>query len=223
MRNVLTTTAVLVAGLSFATQSNAEIFIGLQETGVNGGVLKTMATDTVITGFANFAGKYGVYTINAITASTPPASVDPLDSTAMNISSATPGELKVFVSATDVPLSGAPQFLSSLTSNTLPTGWTAHLSTYWDAGNTAYATTSQIGDQLFKGIGGDIDLAIVSHSGLISVTGIYDLTSNGSGTALSTLHVETIKIPEPSSLFLLGASLTMMGMFAHRLKAKSRA
>ena len=72
MRNVLTTTAVLVAGLSFATQSNAEIFIGLQKTGVNGGVLKTMATDTVITGFANFAGKYGVYTINAI-----PLTVEP--------------------------------------------------------------------------------------------------------------------------------------------------
>jgi hypothetical protein len=226
MRSTLTSAAAVVAGLSFATPSNAGIFIALQEAGVNGGARTEVAQDNTaplfLPGYALFSGQYGTFKINTITGETPPTSINPLDSIAMNTSSKTPGELKVFVSATNIAVPAATLFLSSFTSNLLPAGWTAHLSTYWDAGNTKYATTSQLGDATFSSIGTDIDIAgLGGFSGSISVTGIYDIKSTGSGTAQSSLSIQAI--PEPSSLFLLGASLTIMGMFAHRRKAKSRA
>jgi hypothetical protein len=231
MHKVLSATAALGVGLLFATPSSADIYIGLQQAGVNGGALTEEAHDSLAPGWAVFAGGYGTFFANIVTGTAPPTSINPLDSSALDISAGSTGVLTVYVSATNLTVSGATEFTSTLTSNALQPGWTTQLSTYWSTnGTTPYQKDTLLGDNLFKSSGTDTDMKVVDYNGFISVTGVYVITANGSGTVNSTIGVASQPIPktgptdppipirEPTSLMLLGGSLLAAGLFLRRRK-----
>lgn len=201
--------AALAIGLAAAMPARAAVYIGLQSAGVNGGALTTVASDP---NFATYVGSYGGFIVNSITVSD---LTSLLDSTALDVS-ANHGELKVFVSATDQNAPIDANYISSLTSNLLPSSWSATLTTWLDPGNAAYAQTVALGANAFSTIGTDVDNLARSFSGPYSVTGIYDITAAGIGTSLLTIHVDANPIPEPGTLPLLGAALLAAGFLLRR-------
>lgn len=207
----LTSALALLLGISAA---QASVLIGLQQAGVNGGAITTQITDG---DFASWAGSYGTFNINAITGAVPPATVNILDSTALNISGQTPGELKVYVTSTNQSGGQFLSFLSSLTENILPTGWKATLATYVDTTNTPYGLTTNLASHEFNAIGTNVSTLGLDLPALYSITAVYDLVSTGLGTSLATIHVSASNIPEPSSILLLLGALGW-GYLAYRNK-----
>lgn len=198
--------AALVAGLSIPAQ--ADVYIGLQQAGVNAGALTQVATGTDIASWG--PSQYGpIFNVQNISVTSLGGL---LDSVSLNILGTAAAELDVYVTVTDAP--NAPKgFLSALTSNVLPAGWTVDMSTWIDAANGIFALASQIGDAAFSAIGTDTDISGLPGANPYSVTGLYEIHSSGHSldASLSTIHVEAI--PEPGTLALLGGGLVLLWMF----------
>ena len=114
--------AGVAASILWVSAANAvTVSIGLQQAGVNSGNISTVASGINTT--AIFAGGYGTFTANAITAngSPPLAGSDLLGTTSSNISSGSAGVLSVWITAQNItsPISSAMSFISSFTENTL--------------------------------------------------------------------------------------------------------
>jgi len=154
-----------------------------------------------------------------LTANTPPGSLgtfsanlvglsgdsmtNPLFSVSQNVA-ASPGTMNVFVTSTDnTPL--GPSFLSSMTTNILPAGWTVELKTWIGPDDTAFGMQTLIGDQILSAAGTAQVTMGASPADPYSVTAEYIITASTPGTALST--IEVISAPEPSALLLLGTGL----------------
>src|SRR6516225_8651431 len=113
---------------------------------------------------ATFVGAIGTFSTNIVTGT---VGVFPslLGSTTSNISTATPGTLEVVVTAQGLT-TPTLAFTSSLTSNTLPAGWSVTEQTFVDTANglfttTAGGTVTQLAAHVFN----NIDTAVISHIG----------------------------------------------------------
>src|SRR6185436_14303090 len=131
--------AALVSASAFAGTSQAAIFIGLQQAGVNGGAITTVATGAIA---AVYAASYGTFELELVTGTD---GVDPtiLGSTTSdhNFETTTGGSIDIYVTRDNI---GGPipfKFLSTFTSNVLPSGWTVTETTYADAANGMYGGT----------------------------------------------------------------------------------
>lgn len=210
MRATTTLSLLTSVGLALAAQAHAHVYIGLQQAGVNGGAITQEADDPV---FASWAGQYSpVFNIQAVSGT----SLGGLfDSASLNVLGTAPADLSVFVTETDA--ADAPAgFLSGLTSNVLPAGWTVDLSTWIDPANGIFTLVDQIGSASFAAIGTDTDISALTGTNPYSITGLYQIHSSGHSldAASSTIHVETVR--EPASLALLGAGLFGAGIALRR-------
>ena len=142
---------------------------------------------------------WGVFNANQITATGRPINPLPniLGSTSFQINAGEGGTLRVFVTSqnnTDV----SSTWISSFTSNSLPTGWSVREQTFIDTANglftTTGATVTQLGNTLFNAIGTSVAAAIAASGGLYSVTHLYTIVATGTGSALSTI---TTSYPDP--------------------------
>jgi len=209
-------TGIATAFLWASTANSATLSIGLQQAGVNGGAITTVAGPGV--GSAVFAGgAYGSFTFNNVSATGRPTTPLPdiLASTTTNISSTTAGTLNVWVTSvgnTDVGSS----WTSSFTSNLLPTGWTVTEKTYLDNANTAFGTAIQLGSAVFNAIGTSVSSILVPSDNEYSVTHLYTIVATGAGTALSTINLST---PIPGALPLFATGL--LGLLVLRRKRKA--
>ena len=123
---------------------------------------------------------WGVFNANQITATGRP--VDPLPnilgSTSFQINAGEGGTLRVFVTSqnnTDV----SSNWISSFTSNSLPTGWSVREQTFIDTANglftTTGATVTQLGDHLFNAIGTNVAAALAAfRKQLLCDAPLYD-------------------------------------------------
>jgi hypothetical protein len=213
--------AGLAASLVWVSAANAvTVSIGLQETGFNGGAKVTVAS--AINDTAVFAGGYGTFSSNTITANgNPPLPVpsDLLGSTAFNISTTTAGTLNVFVTAQNIssPI-GAISFISSFTQNILSGAISSVTeSTYLDTGNGLFETTTLLSSHTFTGI----DTIVLSSltqgiAGPYSLTQKYTIVATGSGSVLSTIDIAAT--PLPGTLPLIAGGLGALWVVGRKRK-----
>lgn len=218
--------AGLAGSLFWASSASAvTVSIGLQEAGVNAGAITTEATGT--NSLVSFAGSYGSFTSNGITATgNPPLTGnDLLNSTTLNIASTTAGVLNVYVTAQGItgPIGAALGFLSSFTENQLSAGITSVLAaTYLDAGNGLFTTTTALSSHLFTTIATALGTATGNTgAGPYSVTELFTITSSGGGTASSTTDLSAT--PLPPAIVLFGTALAGLGVFGRRRRKVSLA
>ena len=168
-----------------------------------------------------YRSDWGVFNANQITATGRPINPLPniLGSTSFNITAEGAGTLRVFVTSqgnTDV----SSEWISSFTSNSLPTGWSVREQTFIDTANglftTTGATVTQLGNTLFNAIGTSVAAAIAASGNNYSVTHLYTIVATGAGSALSTI---TLSTPLPGALPLFATGL--LGLWALRRKRKA--
>jgi len=194
--------AVAAASIAaFAVPANATISIGLQEAGVNGGAITTVATGAT---FASFADSYGTFELT-FTSGAQGLTPILLGSTShVQNTTSTGGTLDVYVTRTNISGPVPLGFFSSFTSNTLPTGWTLTESTWVDLANGTY-TGTEVSNHVFNG---PIINDTFEHTGTAgagagqySLTQRYTITATGVGESLAT--ISTAAIPEPATWGLM--------------------
>ena len=195
-----------VAALAFAASSaNATVLIGLQQVGVNGGAITTVASGA--TAAQIFQMSYGTFELNDVNAS---QGILPtlLQSTSTNTSTGTAGTLDIYITRTDIT-SPTIGFLSAFTSNLLPAGWTVQERTYVSTTNQVFTGTA-LGDFTFNAIGTNSQTNLIgSGAGPYSVTERYTLVATGNGNSLSTITLSAV--PEASTWALMIGGFGLAG------------
>ena len=168
------------------------------------------------------AATWGVFNANQITATGRDINPLPniLGSTSFQINAGVGGTLRVFVTSqgnTDA----SNVWISSFTSNSLPTGWSVREQTFIDTANglftvTPGGTVTQLGNTLFNAIGTSVAAALAPSGNNYSVTHLYTIVATGAGSALSTI---TLSTPLPGALPLFATGL--LGLWALRRKRKA--
>ncbi len=207
--------ALLLSGaaLAWAPLAHADLVsIGLQEAGVNGGSITTVASGN---GNASFSGSYGTFTLNQVSATgTPPLPQPDMDSSSINTSTSTAGTLTVLASETGVtaPL-GTYNMLSGFAlTNLILRGITSvSEATYVDTANTLYGLGTKLDSASFTAIGSSSSVdPTPAFTSSYSLTEVFTVTAKGAGSAAGTISMQSV--PEPGSLFLLGTGLFALGL-----------
>lgn len=211
---LLALAGIASAFLWASTANAATVTIGLQEAGVNGGVITPVAVGV---GSANIATlPYGTFTANTVDGTGRPILPlpDVLDSSSLNVSSSSAGTLRIWVTSqnnNDV----SNVWLSAFTSNRLPAGWSVTEQTFLDPANGLFSTAIALGTAVFNAIGTSASAAIAASGNNYSVTHLYTIVATGLGTANSTINLST---PIPGALPLFATGL--LGLWALRRKRK---
>jgi hypothetical protein len=209
--------AAVLLGMAGIGAANANtISIGLQEAGVNGGLITLEATSTAAAanGAVASVNPYGTFDVNSVNVTVaPPSNLDFSGTT--NVSSTTAGTLFVYVTVQG--LNSAGGFVSGniiLTSlfqgNAVPAGWTVTEQTFIDNGNglwggsllsTQVCTLSLCSAGLPK-------MNTAATSATYSVTDLYTIAADGAGSdnlniSLSAVPDRTQGVPGP----IVGAGL----------------
>jgi hypothetical protein len=184
-----------VAGINTASAVTT-VTLGLEE----GGPITTVGTPG--TSVSTFAGAFGTFDINSLTAATaPPGALD--SSTSINFSTPAAGTLEVFatvqgLSASDGYFTGNLIATSLFQGNTVPAGWTVTEQTLIDNGNglftgsilsTQVCTASLCSAAIPK-------LSFPATSGLYSVTDVYTIAALAGG-GNDSLSINLSAAPNP--------------------------
>ena len=165
---------------------------------------------------------WGVFNANQITATGRPVNPLPniLGSTSFQINAGEGGTLRVFVTSQNNTDVNNGNWISSFTSNSLPTGWSVREQTFIDTANglftTTGATVTQLGNTLFNAIGTSVAAALAPSGNNYSVTHLYTIVATGTGSALSTI---TLATPIPGALPLFATGLLGLWALGRRRKA----
>jgi hypothetical protein len=195
------TLAGAMVGLS--APASATVTVGFQEAGVNGGAITTVSTGATTAGV--IGSTYGTFDINNVSGSQG-VLPDLLNSNAIDqvSSGGTAGTLNVFVTYSGItsPV-GTPDFISSLTSNALPSGWTVTEKTFLDPGNGVYATTDPLASFAFSAIGTNVTGdTVATGGGPYSLTEEFTINATGAGSANDTIDISAAA-PEPATWMMM--------------------
>jgi hypothetical protein len=178
--------------------------IGVSTNG--GATITTIATSASNTTAAATNVSFGNFTINNISAIGDVALPDLLSSNSLNTSTSGAGTLDVYVLETDLAAStDTGGFVSSLTSNTLPAGWSVTESTFFDAANTgAFGAGALLASHLFNAIGTSVIGSAANPASPYALTEQYHIVASGNGTANSTIDIASVPEPATWGLMLVG-------------------
>ena len=214
----IATVGLVAASVIWAAAAHAAtITIG---SALNGGGITTRASGTDAASTGSFSAGMG-WNANIVTGQTA-AAPDIFNSTSQNTTNGgSTAALDIFVTASNLtsPVGSVP-FLSTFTTNAVPSGWTVTESTFLDARNTVFGTTTSLGSDAFTGIDTGSALTIAAVTAPYSITQEYIIRANGiSGSANSTMDVSAVPIPGTLPLFASG--LGALGLLRWRKKRKA--
>lgn len=196
--------ASFVAFSAAAASSQAAVYIGLQQAGVNGGAITTVATDASV---AVFNGSYGTFEGEVVTAvdAVYPALLT-MNTNDLNTGGPA-GTLDIWVTLTDITTDTTPSsYFSSFTSNVLPQGWSVTFTSFVDFGNGLYGG-EQLATNTFNTIGTFTSVDHVAGGGVpgtYSVTTRYTLNAPTAGSAISTGAIAAVPEPATWALMIMG-------------------
>jgi hypothetical protein len=221
MHKVLLSTALLsyCTALLWVPDAHATLIsLGMQETGVNGDSIVTVATDSG-TGVLSYSGAYGTFSFNTVSATGFPVVAQPIFLTnSIDVSTAAAGTLNIYITEQGLTLPlGAHEFLSTLTANQL-LGSTASVTmgTLVSPSNQLYGDDVLAPVTTFMGLGvnADIDFS-PALAGLYSETALYTIEAFGVGMANDTIDITSV--PEPGSLAILSLGMLGIALIRRRL------
>jgi hypothetical protein len=223
MRKLLLAGAMAIALPALASAD--PVYIGLSETGVNGGNITEVASGAG--GTANFAGSYGTFTsVQTLVTGSPSLAEPDLDTTSIDVASKTGGTLKIYVSELGQTTENFKDFVSGFTSN-IQSGSIISVTEATYAGAcgalcTPFKTTNLLSTTTFTAIGSTTDLApntITSKP--YWTTEVFTITagkpkSGQSNDANDSIDLSSTPVPEPVSLSMLGFGLVGLGVARRR-------
>jgi hypothetical protein len=217
----LAVTAVLSVAVSGA---DATLFIGLQQD--NGPIVTVASAPTPAIPLV-FAGAFGNFEGVSVSGFGEPGTVLPilLQTGTVEVNNAGPanaGTLTVYVTSTGntAPV-GSVQFTSGFATVNLAPTWTETLQSFIDPGNNIFALTTPLGSASFTTVDSHTALNTAdAGAGPYSVTVVYRITAPSLASSSSTAGIAgNAVVPEPSSVALLGAGLSLIG-FATSFRRK---
>lgn len=159
-----------------------------------------------------------------------------LGSTNLTVSENFSGELTIWVTETGIDLGPTPQKLSifsALTQNSLPPGATVTETTYFDAGDVAFGTGTQLATKTFTSIDTSSPgvTTVVDAPTSYSITEEYHVTIPiPTGPALlSTISIQTTPdgpipiVPEPSTWIMMAIGFAGRGWAGYGRRRQVRA
>jgi hypothetical protein len=201
MKYAAAAATLLVAG-AFAAPSQAAIFIGLHESGVNGGAITTVANGS---NFAVFNAAYGTFELELLTGVQAVAPTLLGSTTSDHNIRGSGGVLNIYITRTDIDGSVPYVFSSNFTSNVLPKKWSVTEASYVSTINQLY-TGALLSSHTFTKIGTFTALKSFAggQEGLYSVTTRYTLNAPTTGTSLSTVSIAAVPEPGAWALMIMG-------------------
>jgi hypothetical protein len=211
-----------------------KLFVGVLATALVGASVGSANADTISIGWNNKAGP-GIQTLTTGSPSTPLIFNGSIDGFSLNIALAEDpvpihldgetldfssggkalGPLYLYVSETGITMPpGQLSFLSGLTENELPRGWTMTESTFLGPANVTYGRGAPLDSFTFTSIGSqDLTAGATVPSTPFSVTELFILTTNKTkGTDESSISLTSSVIPEASTWSMLGIGLAGLAL-----------
>jgi len=203
-----------VAALMAAVMVNSASALSVQIKLSGGGAADTIVTpDNILTGWSEFSGSQGTFTVNSVEGFAGVNVVAPevFVTNSLNTSSSTAGTLDVFISATGLTSPVGPlNWLSTFAMNNLGGAITVTVKTFLDTADAAFSTTGGSVTELgsygpFTGPGlpaseADVTSASTGDPDGYSLTAWYHVVATAAGTSDANAHVA---VPGP----IVGAGL----------------
>jgi hypothetical protein len=217
MMKLLQSAALAAALAASAGAAHATMLtVGLQESGVNGGMITNEgSTTSSAIAVATTYDSFDPVTISASRGASPGR----LFSNTIDTSAIGAGTLNVYITEQGVTSpSGQVNFFSAFTANTVPVGWTVVESTYLDTANGLFTVSPAdlLSSATFTSAGtsneSNYNLTAV---GPYSITELYTITATSEFSANNTIDL-TSTVPEPGTLAILGAGLAGLGFIRRR-------
>ncbi len=209
--------------LAWSPAARADLVsIGLQEPGVNGDQITTVAASSGAAG--SLTMDYGSFVVSGSLAK---ASVgagalsELLDSATIDASASSPGTLHIWITAQGLASpAGLADVISSLALDVVKGDvQSVTEETFYSATDGRYGTTTPLSSASFTEAGSATDVAPVDFTGgLFSITEEYTIVLIGPGLAAGTIDTSDPSVPEPGSLLLLGTALLGFGMVVTKRK-----
>ena len=223
----ITCTAILLTVFTSARVDAALLSLGLQQAGVNGGVITTLATDAGSPGNLSFTGAYGSFSLGNTGASGSAGQSPLLNSSALVLSDSTGGILFIYVTQQGLTSpQGVHPLLSIFAVNSLLGAvGPVTLSTLVSASNQLYDGSVLAPKTTFTGAGS----ASSTHdtpdlSGPYSQTAVYEIVANGEGTANTGIEISgPLGLPPPAVTQPASLTLLVMGVAGLALARRPKA
>ena len=215
-KSLLLGTVVLAAtAVGLEHEAHADLIsIGLQESGVNGGAIDTVASAS---GHAVYAGTFGSFTISVVTALGSPPLAQPIFQTTADDYSSSAGTITVWITEQGLTAPTGPnKFLSGLTANLFNGSVTSvSESTLISTGNALFGGTV-LATNTFPTMGSVAYTDLTpSLANPYSETVEYVVTlGSGGGSVNDTINISAV--PEPASLGLLGTAMICLSYFRRK-------
>lgn len=208
--------SAVVLGLGLSASARADLIISANGTQLADDTTNTFASYTCSSTCTNFGG-FNINNITATGVGATSTSGDLLDVGALDVATTNGGQLKLLVTETNLTGSGAAQFLAAFSATITNANVTR--SFYIDPTNggaegTLLGATSGAFGASTSTSSGALSAAI-NLTGPFSLTEEIDIAALGNGAKLSS--DDTVSVPEPAALSLMGLGLTAVA-FARRRK-----